>query len=144
MSAHFHLYLCGRIAAEWLIDMNILVPLSSNAPLDAFCQAGADEFYIGFYDTAWDARFGSFEEINRMSSFGSQANFPVQELEKIITQIHIRGKKVFVTFNSAAHSFDQLLWIDSYIEQLKALSIDGIILPLFSIYIMERGTRSTN
>lgn len=23
MSAHFHLYLCGRIAAEWLIDMNL-------------------------------------------------------------------------------------------------------------------------
>lgn len=21
MSAHFHLYLCGRIAVEWLIDM---------------------------------------------------------------------------------------------------------------------------
>lgn len=119
--------------------MNILVPLSSSDPLDAFCQAGADEFYIGFYDTAWDTRFGSFEEINRMSSFGSQANFPIQELEKLVTQIHIRGKKVFVTLNSAAYSFDQILWIDSYVEQLKAFSIDGIILGSLELLCHLRG-----
>ena len=26
MSAYFHSYLCGRKAAEWLIDMNIVIP----------------------------------------------------------------------------------------------------------------------
>lgn len=118
--------------------MNIMVPLSRGDVLDRFCQAGADEFYIGFYDPAWDTRFGPFEEINRMSSFGGQANVPLQVLEDIVRQIHTRRKKVFVTLNSAAYSFEQLQWIDRYVRLLQSLPVDGIILGSLELLLRLR------
>ena len=107
--------------------MNIMVPLSSMDTLEEFCQAGADEFYFGFYDPDWEAVFGPFEEINRMSSFGGQANFSLGILEDIVKQIHMRGKKAYVTLNSAAYSIAQLKWMDAYVEKLRLAGIDGII-----------------
>lgn len=108
--------------------MNIMVPLSRIDMLEEFCQAGADEFYFGFYDSAWDAVFGAFEEINRMSSFGSQANFSLEMLGGIVNQIHAYGKKAFVTLNSAAYSSSQLKWLEGYAERLRTADIDGIII----------------
>ncbi len=107
--------------------MNIMVPLARTDMLDEFCQAGADEFYFGFYDSAWNGVFGTFEEINRMSSFGSLANVGIDDLSNIVAQIQVRGKKAYVTLNSAAYSLTQLKWIDAYVEQLRSLKIDGII-----------------
>ena len=119
--------------------MNIMVPLSCAEMLERFCRAGADEFYIGFYDPAWDMRFGTFEEINRMSSFGSLANFPLQALEEIIARIHILRKKVFVTLNSATYSFEQIQWMDRYIQLLRSVSVDGIILGSLELLHHLRG-----
>jgi len=107
--------------------VNIMVPLARADMLDEFCQAGADEFYFGFYDSAWEGVFGTFEEINRMSSFGSLANADIADLGNIVAQIQTRGKKAYVTLNSAAYSPAQLKWIDDYVEQLRSLKVDGII-----------------
>lgn len=108
--------------------MNIMVPLSRVDVLDSFCQAGASEFYMGFYDPAWDARFGPFEEINRMSSFGTQANISLEDIEQVVRQVHQRGKRVYITLNSAAYSMEQLVWMERYAAMLRSVSADGIIL----------------
>lgn len=107
--------------------MKIMVPLSDMDMLDEFCRAGADEFYAGFFDPAWDARFGPFEEINRMSSFGSQANMPLGAIEQVVRQVHQRGKKLYITLNSAAYSTQQLEWMGRYAALLRSISADGII-----------------
>ncbi len=119
--------------------MNIMVPLSSTDMLEEFCQAGADEFYFGFYDPSWEVIFGPFEEINRMSSFGAQANFNWKRLEDTVKQIHAHGKKAYVTLNSAAYSISQLNWMDAYVKKLQLMSIDGIILGSLELVYRLKG-----
>ncbi len=118
--------------------MNIMVPLAHADMLDEFCQAGADEFYFGFCDNAWDGVFGTFEEINRMSSFGSQANVGLEDLNNIVAQIQARRKKAYITLNSAAYSTAQLKWIDAYVEQLRSLKVDGIIVGSLELLVRLR------
>ena len=43
--------------------MNVMVPISKIDQIDKYCQAGADEFYFGFYDEKWDRKYGIFEEM---------------------------------------------------------------------------------
>jgi len=105
-----------------------MVPLANANTLEAFCQAGADEFYLGFYDIAWEEAFGPFEEINRMSSFGSQANFAWGVLKDVVKQVQAHGKRIYITLNSAAYSVAQLKQIEIYVEQLRQLEVDGLIL----------------
>ncbi len=87
--------------------MNIMVPLASKDDIDNLCRAGADEFYFGFRDERWDKRFGIFEEINRMSSFGSKANFHISEISETAKIIKKKGKRVYITLNSQMYSQKQ-------------------------------------
>ena len=60
--------------------MNIMVPIQNESLVNELVQAGTDEFYFGFKDSKWERRFGTFSEINRMSSFGSRANFDFNKI----------------------------------------------------------------
>lgn len=113
--------------------MNIMVPLSDPEMLDPFCDSGADEFYLGIYDPVWENRFGTFSEMNRMSSFGSRANMELFVLEKTAKKIQARGKKVFVTLNSASYSYDEIRYLECIVEKLSSISIDGLIVGNLSL-----------
>jgi len=113
--------------------MNIMVPLSDPEMLGQLCDAGADEFYLGFYDPAWESIFGPFSEINRMSSFGSRANMEFPVLAETVHKIHAQGKKAFLTLNSGSYSFKEIQYLDHLAEKFLSISIDGLIvgnLPL--------------
>ncbi len=107
--------------------MKIMVPLSSFEDIDKFSEAGADEFYFGFYDDEWTKKYGDFEEINRMSSFGSAANFSISDCEDVIRKVHSKGKKAFVTLNSAMYSSGQIEWLLKKIDEYRLYNADGII-----------------
>lgn len=107
--------------------MNIMVPLAGMEMLDGYCRAGADELYFGFYDDVWTGRFGIFEEINRMSLFGSAANFSLEEIPDVIEAVKSRGKKAYVTLNSAAYSRSQLIYLDRLLSERFFQRADGII-----------------
>ena len=123
--------------------MNIMVPLSSKEDIDKLCCAGADEFYFGFRDERWDKRFGVFEEVNRMSSFGSKANFHISEISDIAKRIKENGKCVYITLNSQMYSAKQKDYIKSIIPELG--TVDGIILsdPTLIEMIKEFGLSVT-
>ena len=107
--------------------MKIMVPLSSFDSIDKLSAAGADEFYFGFYDENWTKKYGDFEEINRMSSFGSTANFSISECHDVIEKIHSNGKKVFITLNSAMYTANQIDWLLKKIYEYQLYHADGII-----------------
>lgn len=54
--------------------MNVLVPLNNISHIDDYIEAGAKEFYIGFYDEAWWEKFGEYADINRLTGFKKDAN----------------------------------------------------------------------
>lgn len=115
--------------------MRIMVPLSDKIHIPDLVDAGADEFYFGFCDKKWDRRFGIFSEINRMSSFGSRANFSISEVAELIDSIHRYHKQAFVTLNSASYSKAEIPFICGYVEMLCEKSVDGIIVG--DIYILN-------
>lgn len=112
-----------------------MVPLSSFDSIDKLSAAGADEFYFGFYDENWTKKYGDFEEINRMSSFGSTANFSISECHDVIEKIHSNGKKVFITLNSAMYTANQIDWLLKKIYEYQLYHADGIIVGNISMIL---------
>ena len=105
-----------------------MVPIAKIDQIDGYCQAGADEFYFGFFDEKWDRKFGIFEEINRMSSFGSVANFDIRQIGEVVSVIKDKGKKAYLTLNSPIYSREQHYYIEYLICQGFFERLDGLII----------------
>ena len=109
--------------------MNILVPLNNLDYLKDYINAGAKEFYMGFYDEKWNEKFGEYSDINRMSGFGKKANTnSFSDISDIITKIKNKGADIFITFNSASYSEEELEFVRNYVIKLSETNIDGVIL----------------
>ncbi len=109
----------------------ILVPVNDDKFLPAYVEAGASEFYIGFYDNSYFAKHGEYSEINRMSGFREYANknnFP-QCLE-VVKKIKELNSSAFVTINAATYSEAQLGDLERYFEDLARVGADGVIVSI--------------
>lgn len=108
--------------------MRILVPLTNPDYIDSFISAGADEFYLGFCDSKWCEQYGSFEEINRMSSFGERANFSSPEKAlSAARRIKQSGKKCFLALNSAMYSSQQTEFLRHHILAFRDIGTGFIV-----------------
>lgn len=114
--------------------MKILVPLNNMDHLEAFIEAGADEFYIGFQDKAWEDKFGDYQDINRMTGFKELANrYDFNQLLDIIDVVKTRGLKLYITFNSPIYTQEQLEYLMGYFIQLRKKEVDGIIVSCIEL-----------
>ena len=123
--------------------MNILVPLNDIAHLGEFLDAGATEFYIGFYDRAWEERFGTYSDINRLSGFRQSANrysFEelVDELSQLSKTVLSERVSIYVTLNASAYSKEQMEELRSYVERLKQCGIRGIIVSNLELTMLAK------
>lgn len=108
--------------------MRALVPLNNMAHVDDYIRCGAGEFYMGFYDEAWHEKFGDFADINRMSGYKKVSNpHSLEEVLDIIKDIKDKGKLVYITFNSSIYSQEQYEYLRRYMEKLKGVNVDGVI-----------------
>lgn len=110
--------------------MSILVPFNNEQTLEAFRNAGASEFYIGFVDDAWTQRFGQTADLNRLSGFRAQANaYTFEQLLEVIERAAAAGVRLYVPFNAGMYTDAQLEFIASrYFEPLAAAGCEGAIL----------------
>lgn len=114
--------------------MKILVPLNNLDHIHDFMDAGADEFYIGFYDEAWNNKFGDFHDINRMSGFKEMANtYTFEALLQCIKKMKEYNKELYITFNSSIYSQEQLNYIEKYFQKLKQAQVDGVIVSTIEL-----------
>ncbi|BBF43385.1 collagenase family protease [Lachnospiraceae bacterium KM106-2] len=108
--------------------MRVLVPLNNIEHMQDYMDAGAGEFYIGFYDNAWWKEFGEYADINRMSGYKERANpHDFQKVLQIIQEIKKFEKLIYVTFNSSMYSKEQFVYIRKYFQELKKVGVDGVI-----------------
>lgn len=106
-----------------------LVPLNDVAWLDAFADAGAREFYLGFHDPRWTQALGPRADLNRMSGFGQTANaFGLTEALEVVGAVRARGLSAYVTFNAAAYGADSWGLVEGYFWQLAEAGATGVIL----------------
>lgn len=110
-------------------EMKILVPLNDRADIKRFSEAGADQFYFGFYDEEWSRKFGDGACINRMSSFGTRANrFSFDEALCAISESVSLGRESYITFNANVYSAGQLDYLAEKLDRLKTAGVTGVIL----------------
>lgn len=108
--------------------MSVLVPLNDVDYLDRYLEAGADEFYCGFLDYEWTARFGTGADLNRMSGFGPVANCSCFDELLFVTQlVKAAGARMFVPFNAASYTAEQIAYQDYWFEWLARYGADGVI-----------------
>ena len=114
--------------------MNILVPLNSAEHLKDYMACGAREFYIGFYDKTWNDTFGEYADINRLTGFKERANpNNFEEMLQVIETIKEQDGIVFVTFNAASYSEQQLYYIRNYFKRLAKTNVDGVIVSCIEL-----------
>lgn len=109
--------------------MKALVPLNNMEHIDDYIEAGAGEFYIGFYDEAWREKFGDYADINRLTGFKENANpYHLEEVIDIINSVKEKGVMIYVTFNASLYAQESLSYIESYMKRLKeSTNLDGVI-----------------
>ena len=111
--------------------MNTLVPVNDRAYLGRYARAGGDEFYVGFHDEAWHARFGRAADLNRMTSFLDQANpYSFEEVLSIADEVRALDRRLYVTFNANAYSRAQLDFLFGYFERLREAGAAGVIVSV--------------
>lgn len=114
--------------------MKVLVPLNQKENLERYISCGAGEFYLGFYDNSWRVIFGEYGDINRLTGFKEAANpHCFEEVINIIKENKGREQKIFITFNSSLYSSEQLLFIERYMQQLKEVDCDGVIVSCIEL-----------
>lgn len=92
--------------------IELLAPAGDMEKLKFAFHYGADAVYLGG------------------ESFGlrtASRNFSVEALQEALTYAHDRGRKVYLTLNIIPHNED-LDSLYSYLNQLKGLALDGLIL----------------
>ena len=108
--------------------MKILAPLNDIHYLQPFIDAGADEFFLGFYEEADENRFGRYFELNRMSGFRrNSSRFTFKETIDVIKEIKACGKEAYITFNSSGYSEENLKYMKDYVGALVDAGADGMI-----------------
>lgn len=109
--------------------MKALVPLNNMEHIDDYIEAGAGEFYIGFYDEAWREKFGEYADINRLTGFKENANpYNLEEVIDIINSVKEKGAMIYVTFNASLYEEAHLSYIKAYMKRLKeSTNLDGVI-----------------
>lgn len=108
--------------------MRALVPFNNAEYFEAYQEAGAGEFYLGFYDEQWQKEFGEYADLNRLTGYKDNANRnSFEEALSIIKKVKAAGKLVYITFNSSIYSQKQLDFMERYMEPLKESGVDGII-----------------
>lgn len=108
-----------------------LVPVTDRAYLAQYARAGAEEFYLGFHDPAWHARFGDAADLNRMTGFGLRANpYAFEQVLDIVREVRALGKRLYVTFNANAYTRSQLDYLFGYFERLATAGAAGVIVSV--------------
>lgn len=106
--------------------MKVLMPINPESDIDALIENGMGEGYIGFEDSVWRKNFGEIDCINRMSNFGSKANFrSIQDVKKICRTYS--GMPFFVTVNSASYSDKEVEFLTKMCSDLYSCGVAGII-----------------
>lgn len=119
--------------------MRALVPLNDVAHVDDYIRCGAGEFYMGFHDAAWSEAFGDFADINRMSGYKKTTNpHTLEEVLQIVKDIKAKGKLIYITFNSSIYSQEQYKFLREYMEQFKAVDVDGVIVACIELVSLAK------
>ncbi len=108
--------------------MNVLVPLNNAEHVVDYINAGAGEFYMGFYDREWNEKFGEYADINRLTGFREKANpYDFEMVLQFIQKMKEKQRPLYITFNASCYSKEAFQYLEQYFVRLKDANVDGVI-----------------
>jgi len=106
--------------------MIIHSPLSSQEEVAPLIDAGATEFYCGFFPKEWLKKYSYVNSINARTV--KTANFnKIEELEQAVKIASSKNIPVYLTLNSHYYSDKQLKIVRKMIEQAAGIGVDRFI-----------------
>ncbi len=126
--------------------MKIILGLDSGDTseiIDSYIKDGADEFFLGFVPCEWYNYYGWEISPNRRT-YGHSSQFTEYEsLEKTISLVHQRNKKIFIVFNAHQYNFKQSTLLKQIICKIEEFNPDGYIVadPALMILLRELGIK---
>ena len=122
--------------------LKALVPFNNAEFFEAYKNAGAGEFYVGFYDLEWHKAFGEYADLNRLTGYkdsGNQNSF--REVLDIIQKVKQEKLQIYVTFNSSIYSQEQLDFMERYMNPLREAGVDGVIVSCAELVEIAKAHR---
>ena len=108
--------------------MRILTPINQEEAIQGLIEAGATEFYMGFYDPLWQEKYGSYSDINRLTLFLNRANrYLISDVGRIASKLHQKDAALYITLNAPQYTTEQKEDICIYLKQLAESGADGVI-----------------
>ena len=92
----------------------------------ALCEAGANEFYLGFVPSSWSDRYGYATSPNRRYSKDFSFVRP-RELEETLGIIHRYGRRASLAINEHSYSSQAMEIVLGLFSEVSGLGIDAVI-----------------
>jgi len=103
-----------------------------------FIESGADEFFAGIMPRKWYDRYGWELSLNRREHQPQDQFTTYESLKKIITIVHQKNRKIFITLNAHQYSNEQIPFIKEIVEEIERYNPDGYIVADLALMILLR------
>lgn len=122
--------------------MKIIAGISnahSNEEIEAYVNAGVDEFFIGYVPKEWSDVYGWEVSCNRRE----HSNYHYHQrdqFEEVVNMIRARGKKVFLTLNAHEYNQKQLDLLLKILQNISDIPVDSFIVSNLALMLKMRKT----
>ena len=109
--------------------MRIITGISnahSAGEIQAYAEAGVDEFFVGYVPEKWQEQYGWELSCNRRETSKYQY-LSKEELANVVDLIRQQQKKVFLTLNAHDYNSKQIDLLMKIMDDMDDVTFDGLI-----------------
>ena len=120
--------------------MNITTGISNAfkpEEIEAYSNAGVDEFFIGYIPKEWRDKYGYEISCNRREHSSYQYHTK-EELSNVVNLIHGANKKVYLTLNAHEYSTFQMGLLFSILKSIDDIEFDAFIISNIALMLELR------
>ncbi|MBN1950466.1 MAG: U32 family peptidase [Bacteroidales bacterium] len=102
--------------------------------IQAYVEAGVDEFFVGYIPKEWSDEYGWELSSNRRETASYQYR-EKEDMETVVDLIHQNGKKVYLTLNAHEYNIKQTKLLVKILQSVRDIEFDGFIISNLGLII---------
>jgi U32 family peptidase len=107
------------------------------AEIEAYVNAGVDEFFLGYIPSEWSEEFGWELSNNRRETSAFQYNSK-EQLRNVVDLIKKYDRKVFLTLNAHEYNAQQIKLLLKILDGIRDIQFDGYIVSNIALILELR------